>query len=267
MTDVSTGPGDLDYIDIGAVILRTRRAMSAEKMERFGVGMSQVGGCPRKIWYTAQQTPEGTRDLDSELTFALGDKIEELIIECMLRAGYDIRDQQLDVMYKGIPGHIDGMLYIPRMVLDIPTLTAHTEYTRFVVEVKSISGYGFKLVEQKGLLSEKPEYWLQLQGYIAATGADGGLMIMVNKEATKSDNDRLLEPDIVTKIYIEWVAGDRPAIDAKLDEVNAVIALDSPPDRPYPVPVKFPCSYCAHMKTCWGPIEYESPAPKRAKKA
>lgn len=228
-------------MDVAKDILIGLRALNAK--ERPNIGLSEIGRCIRQLWYkTHQAEAASVRDLDSELVFEWGHAFERLVVAALLQAGYDLRhtgDDQLSVTLGSISGHLDGVLHLPNG-------------KRFVVECKSMSGYGFMLTTREGVEAAQPEYHLQCQAYATAIGADGILFIAGNKENRKKKDTAW---DDVQSLYVEWLAVDSGPAIARVAEVEAALAEAEPPARPYAKPVKFPCNYCDFESHCWGTAE------------
>lgn len=124
--------------------------------------------CPRQLWLRlrgAEKKPESAGKL---LMFDHGHRIHERLIEIIrsgLNNGWKIQAVEKQVSLGEITGRFDTRLW------------NETEGWEIIVDFKTLRGRAF------GYLTEaKPSHVLQVQSYIAAADADGGLVFYVDRE-------------------------------------------------------------------------------------
>ena len=151
-----------------------------------------------------------------------------------------------------------------------PHMIAHPDAildTNFLVEFKSVSGWGFrKLIENVGgVISAEIGHYIQAQLYMFATDkewclylsapADYGLLQSIMRQRKKYGKHYNLEP-----IYIEYIHRDEGAIRVALDRAETIvqdIASDTPPIREFKGfeyningSRAYPCGFCLHLGRC-----------------
>lgn len=151
-----------------------------------------------------------------------------------------------------------------------PNMWAHPDAimdNEFLVEIKSVSGWGYrKMIESWGGVEiiEKGHY-VQAQLYMYATGmdwtlyltwpADFGQTQSAMRQKKRYDANFQMQP-----LYLEWIPRNKDTIEMALERAE-MIAKDKrskiPPPRDYPG-VEFaangkrtwPCGYCLHLRKC-----------------
>jgi len=271
--------------------------------------LSSAGKCQRALAYDYHHyKPNGfVSDESAPIVFAVGDIVEMLIVAALHDATDQIKtinitstglNQETVCLEVPIPanpdlitapthyrdnatrvarisGHPDGIMSIPMYRRG---LLGEEEFTIVdgILEVKSMSDYGFKRFRDGGL-GKDDLYNYQTQAYqLAKTQMTGKpfnwtYMIALGKNVTVKDG--IIREDgswaKAKPIVGHWVKGDD---DIKHDIVNRlreVILTRNPEeiDRPYKPStakatkgqLRFPCDWCSHWKTCW-PNAYEEPA-------
>lgn len=137
----------------------------------------------------------------------------------------------------------------------------------FLVELKSISGWGYKkLIEHAGgMFGAEFGHYIQAQLYMyaankewclyLASAADPNLLQSILRQQKKYKRHYNLEP-----IYLEWIHRDEGAINAALDRAEIIVQdafNDSPPEREFKGfeydldgSRNFPCGYCMYLSRC-----------------
>tara|TARA_R110002110_G_scaffold214904_2_gene428784 strand:- start:282 stop:1061 length:780 start_codon:yes stop_codon:yes gene_type:complete len=169
-----------------------------------------------------------------------------------------------------VSGHPDGLMVLPMWTGDsfgfTDTHTSTDSKLRAILEVKSMSDYGFKKFRKEGMTTDN-SYYGQIQAYMMArTQMDGepceyAYIVAWGKTSGAKDAE-FLDKDktswrMVPPIHGQWVKAD-PEYQRQLVEKFRAIALSNSPedfDRPYGPGKKgklgFPCSYCSYMKNCF----------------
>ena len=107
-----------------------------------------------------------------------------------------------------------------------------------LVEMKCMGVLGFKELAKSGVKMSHPEYYTQLQLYLAMSGNQRGLFFAINKNTDA--------------LHLEIIEHAPAFTSAKLEQLNAVAQLDIPPPvLKYGNTSKPPCSWCPHKKTCF----------------
>ena len=219
-------------------ILR-RRLVKGEEDKRDPIRLSAIGGeCQRKMWYRIHQ-PELEEELSpsTKFKFMYGDVIEALVLLLADLAGHEVRNEQDEVIFHGVPGHVDAVV------------------DGVVCDVKSASSLAYKKFKE-GLSSDNDVfgYLYQLGAYVGCADklrADKrkGAFIAVDKQ----------HGHIVVDEH-EYSERDLQAIRNRIDEleklrgksVNDVPRLDPEPDgKSGNMKLCTTCSYCGFKRHCW----------------
>lgn len=206
-----------------------------DKDTRGGLRLSQIGSCPRKVWYSIHE-PDKEEEFKPNvlLKFLFGDLIEHIVLLLLRIAGSEVKDTQREVEIEGIRGHIDAIV------------------DGVLVDVKSASSLSFKKFEN-GLKKEDDSfgYLYQLCAYATALGEDIGAFLAVDKQHGH-----------VTMDVHQF------SVDDKKDVINRIRYLKDIVDKPEPPPIPnenapvsegksgnlklcSTCSYCNFKKACW----------------
>jgi len=206
--------------------------------------MSNIGTpCDRKLWYTLN---EWSNDLKEDLPpnalnkFIFGDIIEAWTLGLIKASGHKLEGMQDVVEIAGIKGSrdcvVDGML----------------------VDVKSVSSFGFNKFVDNGLLKDDPfGYLSQLSSYLYASRNDP---IVTNKtHAAFVAVDKQLGTIAVDIYDFREFTADK---EAEVESKKQLVKLPQPPERD-PIYSDQPdgksgnmklcttCSYCDFKKICW----------------
>ena len=210
--------------DIKPLTIRVRG--TGERKPRTYIGASRIGHeCERAVWLEYRGLC--SEDFEGRMLrlFSRGDIGEERMrheLECV---GFEVGgDQSRMSAYDGrFSGHTDGFVRLPGM----PWL---------LFEAKTASHKSFTRYRKHGLEKWKPTYWSQIHTYMAAFGLSQCLYMVVDK-----DTDTI---DVQLYDYDEEVAREAYA------RAKRVVTGDMP-ERPWGVPRKPTCLWCAASAFCW----------------
>ena len=148
-----------------------------------------------------------------------------------------------------IPGHPDGSMVV---------FTENKVPVEAILEVKSMSDYGFKKLRKEGR-GREDSYYSQVQAYMHAKGFSWAYLVAYNKSAGAKDaeilDDGLYQP--ISPLHGQWIPYDEEHALHIQEKFRQVIQSRSAEDiaRPYSSNKKghlaFPCDYCAYYKTCF----------------
>jgi hypothetical protein len=131
--------------------------------------MSSLGGCDRGLVYEALQIEGEPCTKESELTLALGQVMEPVILKAQ---GYEVEDSQIELVLPvgnhRIVGHPEG------------------RQGRLLLEVKTMADYAWRQAKQQSVINYYPQYGAQNGCYFAAWGyCDTSRFILFNKNTSK----------------------------------------------------------------------------------
>ena len=239
---------------IGSTILRQLN----DKRGGPALRLSASGGCTRAIAYNWHESaPTVPIDSASRMNFAIGDLTEVVIVaaikECLAASEQPafvlentLEEQatvHIDVAALQIAGHPDGLMTVPLRNREDGSVEG---VVRAVLEVKSMSDYGFRKFQREGL-TENDSYYGQIQAYMMATKSDYTYVIAYGKQSTSKDTTPPFEG--------AWIPANPEYQEALVDKYRRVIASDSPEQFARIPPNRkgqlvFPCTYCTHLHTC-----------------
>tara|TARA_R100000458_G_scaffold20340_1_gene18093 strand:+ start:4579 stop:5454 length:876 start_codon:yes stop_codon:yes gene_type:complete len=127
--------------------------------------MSNIGKADRKLWYEANHELKDTPNHPSTyIKFLYGHLLEELVIMLVRLAGYEVTDQQKEVVVEGVKGHMDCKI------------------NGEVIDIKSASSFSFKKFKEKTLPENDPFGYIgQISGYEAAEKTNKGGFLVIDK--------------------------------------------------------------------------------------
>tara|TARA_R100001591_G_scaffold6454_1_gene12745 strand:+ start:1499 stop:2482 length:984 start_codon:yes stop_codon:yes gene_type:complete len=240
--------------------------------------LSASGACIRQLAYSWHMyRPTNGVNATSRMTFAMGDMTENMMVavleevfaelgDCdLLYTGDEQSDVHLSIPLGGnrefeVGGHPDGLMVLPRWQNE------QEEKFRAILEVKSMSDYGFKKFRQNGL-SEDDTYYAQVQAYMLARtrmdlqDCNYAYVVAYGKTTGAYDVD-IIDADTnhwrpVAPIHGQWIKADPDYQEMLIGKFRSVIDSAGPEDFPRPFgPGKkgklgFPCSYCSYMGECF----------------
>ena len=250
---------------IGESILRQ---VSEAREGTGGLRLSQSGACIRQLAYQYHHAEENGMSIDaaSKIAFTIGDATEAILVAALLEAfedgsngvlynaGSDQETVTIDVPISNgysaeITGHPDGSMLL---------LTQDNKQLNCILEVKSMSDYGFRKFRKEGL-GPDDSYYSQVQSFMHAKGFCWAYLVAYNKSAGAKDaevlDDGLYQP--ISPLHGQWIPYDQEHVDEIKTKFRTVIQSNGPeeidrPHGPYKKgQIAFPCDYCKYYKTCF----------------
>ena len=253
--------------------------------------LSSAGKCQRALAYDYHHyKPNGfVPDESSPIVFAVGDIIEMLMVAALHDATDHITTINIsntglaqervcleiplsDDRTAKVAGHPDGTMHLPLYRGEVGEFVM----VNAILEIKSMSDYGFKRFRENGL-SSGDLYNYQTQAYQMAktqmTGKEYNWTYVLALGKNVTVKDGIVREDgswaKASPIVGHWVKGDPVVKEEIVTRLREVIESQSPEEiaKPYTPStakatkgqLRFPCDWCSHWKTCW-PSAYEEPS-------
>lgn len=218
-------------------------AENATRPQRDYLGGSRLGDiCSRRLQYEylkAPRDPDGGFSGQSLRIFALGHVLEDLAIEWLRKAGFDLRTRnrhgdQFGFTAAGgrVQGHADGVIIAGPDGFAAPALW----------ECKSANAKNWREITRNGVAKAKPVYAAQIALYQAYLGLTEGpaLFTAINKDTCE--------------IWHEQVPFDAALAQSASDKAVTILrACDAGELLPRHTsdPEHFECRFCAWKARCW----------------
>ncbi len=142
------------------------------------IRVSQSGQCPRRIQLQAWGVKGSPPWEGMERAFAEGNLHEADILkwacENLPGGAYKLSSEQLEISLANglLVGHIDGVGINGENVI--------------LLEAKCLAKRGFQELREKGVQAAQPQYYTQIQLYLAGLGINLGYIVARNKETPKT---------------------------------------------------------------------------------
>jgi hypothetical protein len=234
-------PAFVDEVNI--LIDQALVAENATRPQRDYLGGSRLGeSCNRRLQYEYLKAPKDTGagfSGQSLRIFALGHVLEDLAIEWLRKAGFDLRvrnrhGEQFGFSAAGgrVQGHADGVVVAAPNGMAVPALW----------ECKSANAKNWRDIVKRGVTLAKPIYAAQIalyQAYLGLTEAPA-LFTAINKDTCE--------------IWHELVPFDGALAQAASDKAVQILrACDAGELLPRHTadPEHFECRFCAWKERCW----------------
>jgi len=202
------------------------------------LGASSIGSeCLRKIqldWQCDSTHPARTKRI-----FSRGHMFEEITVKAMAGAGFRMERgtsatgfTAADGLFKG---HCDGIIMAGPKIdgLKFPCLWEH----------KAIGASGWRKLEKDGIEKAYPQYYAQVQIYMAYLGLDENPALFT---AVNSDNCEILHLAVPFNAEAAQSWSDRAV--AVIRATQAGELLDRITDKG---PTDWRCKMCSHSARCW----------------
>lgn len=216
---------------------------NARRPERDYLGGSRLGDtCARRLQYEYLKTTkdEGAGFSGQSLRiFALGHVLEDLAIDWLRKAGFDLRTRDklgsqfgFSVAGGRVQGHADGVVVAAPNGMAVPALW----------ECKSANAKNWRAISRNGVAKAKPIYAAQIalyQAYLGLTETPA-LFTVVNKDTCE--------------VWHELVPFNGALAQAASDKAVQILrACDAGEQLPRHTtdPEHFECRFCAYAARCW----------------
>jgi hypothetical protein len=198
---------------------------------------SAIGGCYKRVVYESLGYEPAEPDAHSKIVMGMGNALEGLVLD---NVGYPVGERQLAINTQDRP--FEGNWYLSLKVDGIAKDPLDLK-GKYVVEVKAMGAYPWKHAKDKGILEASFQYALQGACYWKATGADGVIFELLNRDSGFINRQIISEQNLLTSLWLEVVA--RATMIA--EHVNA----GTIPDKPEGLP-KWACKgkYCSMKFIC-----------------
>jgi hypothetical protein len=223
---------------IDAALVRANRAQPP----RDYLGASRIGEpCSRKLSYELTHTPKDAgHDFDGAIlrVFEAGHRFEELTIEWLRAADFDLRTRKRDGSQFGfsaaggrLRGHIDGVIVDgPDSGLRWPVLWEH----------KALNAKSWLDLVKCGLRASKPIYFAQVQIYMAYMEVGQTLFTALNKDSQQ--------------LFHELVLFDPAEAQSLSDKAIDILCATDAGELPPRIAAEadfYLCRRCEYAKRCW----------------
>lgn len=207
--------------------------------QRTYLGASAIGSeCLRKVqfdWKVESNHPARTKRI-----FARGHMFEEITVKAFAQAGFRIERGTpatgFSVANDTFKGHADGIIVAGPSVheLTYPCLFEH----------KCLGSSGWKKLERDGLRKAYPQYYDQVQLYMAYLNLTENPALFT---AVNSDNCEILHLAVPFDAKAAQAASDRAVLVIRATQAGEIL------DRISSKPDDWRCKMCNHKARCWAP--------------
>lgn len=216
---------------------------NGEREPRAYLGGSRLGeSCSRKLQYEFLKVPRDPGEDFSGKTlriFAVGHIFEDLAVDWLIQAGYDLRTRNRDgdqfgfsVANDRVRGHIDGVIVAAPDGLAVPALW----------ECKSANAKNWRDIVKRGVAASKPVYAAQIALYQAYLGLTEhpAVFTAINKDTCELWHELVPFNGALAQACSDKAVRILQACDA--DEWLPRVASD---------PEHFECAWCPWKQRCW----------------
>lgn len=214
-----------------------RQFMTPDEGVKKGIlRLSSSGRCARQTAYSFHGFEKNGKEADprARIVFWMGDLVEVTVVSLAKLAGVSVTGTGLNQLEIKLPvnggfvtGHPDGVVFENK--------------EQFLLEVKSMSSYGFEKFEAGEV---DASYLAQINCYMECLGLQKCIMVAINKES-----------GVMHELILQK---DQGVLDAARKNLATVMhsTPENLPDRAHGPDVKgllpWNCSYCSYYGTCWG---------------
>ncbi len=209
--------------------------------KRSYLGASSIGDeCIRKVQLQYMQKNQKISAKQIR-TFDIGHCLEDLVIEWLRIAGFDLKTRNEKGEQFGFSaadgkfeGHVDGLIYgFPEQFPDKPTGVS-------LLEIKTMNHKSWNDTQKRGVLVSKPIYYSQVQLYMAYMELDRCLFVALDKDTSDLYFEIIpFDPGMAQKY------SDRAVQIIKATENNELLPCVSG-DSSF-----FLCKMCGFRDHCW----------------
>jgi hypothetical protein len=215
------------------------------------LGASIIGGdCLRQIQlqYMKHEVDISAQNLR---TFAIGNCLEDLIVEWMILAGFDLRTRNengeqfgFSVADGKIAGHVDGIIHnFPKELKEASAANLSRPGSAWLWECKTLNNKSWNDTQKRGVLVSKPIYFAQIQLYMAYMDLDQNpcLFTALNKDTSELYHELIPFDAEAAQRY-----SDRAVQIIKATENNELLPCISGDSSFYK------CKMCGFRSECFG---------------
>lgn len=219
-------------------LLDTAATNEQREERRTYLGASGIGSeCLRKVQYDWQC--DSVHAARTKRIFSRGHMFEEISVKALAQAGFRMERgtpatafSAADDLFKG---HADGILMAGP---DVPGLTLPALW-----EHKALGSSGWKKIEKYGLKHAYPQYYDQVQLYMAYLELDANPALF---SAVNADNCEMLHLLVPYDPQAAQAASDRA-----VSVIKATKAGELLPRVTEKGPTDWRCKMCSHRERCW----------------
>lgn len=213
-------------------------ALTEQKEERRTyLGASGIGSeCLRKVQYDWQC--DSTHPARTKRIFSRGHMFEEITVKAMAGAGFRMERHTPATGFSAasdtFKGHCDGIILAGPEIngLKYPCLWEH----------KAIGASGWRKLEKDGIQKAYPQYYAQVQIYMAYLGLDENPALFT---AVNSDNCEILHLAVPFDAEAAQSWSDRAVTVIKATQAGELL------QRITDKPTDWRCKMCSHKERCW----------------
>lgn len=201
------------------------------KPRRTYLGASEIGvRCTRAVWYSFRWARRVKHTGRMNRLFERGHREEASLVSYLRAAGFQVEDldpatgKQWEFRDGVLGGHADGKISGPGLS------------GQGLVEFKTHNDKSFTLLQSKGVLSAKPEHWVQMQIYMYYFALPWALYVAVNKNSDHLYTEIVPYKEEVALLYI--------------DRAKKLVESREVPLRVSNDPSWFICKFCDYREIC-----------------
>ena len=213
---------------------------------------SMVEQCMRRSWFVGTGFPRSERVTAAGiLAMEQGKAEEEMVSSLLARSGWKIVGKQVPINAEAV-GCTEGTV----------DLILEDDYdNRYVGEIKRLGLFRYLRLVERGLKKAHPEYYTQLQLYMAGMGLTRALLVAIPADYSaltyywnRSRHPEHLKPP---PIWSEMVSEDRLWLDSRIERAKQIDYHVKVHKHPRDVPRDFdpdndrwPCDWCNYKAAC-----------------
>jgi hypothetical protein len=203
-----------------------------DERPRTYIGASLIGHtCDRYIWLEYHKGIRDKLDARTFRIFELGNKIEDIVVDLLIRAGMEVFSQQVRFSFSAcrgkLVGHIDGI------VTDLPG----DPETHYLLEIKSANAKRWRDMNRRGVEATSTRYWEQCQVSMLRKGLQKTLFVAYNKDTSE--------------LYFERLTLDKSYARGIVRRAKTLIEMEDMPGRLSDDPEWFECRWCGKRAYCY----------------
>lgn len=203
--------------------------LSKPEDKRSYIGASSIGSrCERMIWYKYNQVESALITPKQQRIFAIGKRLEGMLIDCMTDAGLVINriiEQLKDEEVPEFQGTPDAIM-------------KDDEGNDVIIEIKTARDSSFRIFSNKNLYNWNINYYSQIQSYMGMSGIHQAYIIALNKDTSE--------------LHDEYVTFDEIYYEGLKEKAKRIIQMDSPPEKINKSSLYELCRFCSYKVVCHG---------------